>query len=86
MKSNRDTKQPLTKITLNGDTVPALIDSGAVVNIISENTYNNLSLQPCLLHTDLRILAYGSKDALPILGKFTGRVEARNKNKTDGTF
>lgn len=78
VKSNSNGKQPLTQIKLYGDTVPALIDSGAAVNIISEMTYNKLSIQPRLLHTDLRILAYGSKDALPILGKSTGCVEAKN--------
>ncbi|RXN06658.1 putative protein K02A2.6-like protein [Labeo rohita] len=86
LRGNSNSKQPLTQIKLYGDTVPALIDSGAAVNIISEKTYNKLSTQPCLLHTDLKILAYGSKDALPILGKFTGCVEAKNKTKTDGTF
>jgi hypothetical protein len=64
--------------------VPAPIDSGAAVNIISEKTFSNLSVQPRLLHTDLRILAYGSKDALPVVG--ASSVEARNKNKIDGTF
>lgn len=86
VKSNKDSRQPLTKVTLNGDKVQALIDSSAAVNLISEKTYNNLSIQPCLLHTDLRILAYGSKNALPIIGKFTGCVETRNKRKTDATF
>ncbi|RXN24365.1 Retrovirus-related Pol polyprotein from transposon 412 [Labeo rohita] len=86
LRGNSNSKQPLTQIKLYGDTVPALIDSGAAVNIISEKTYNKLSTQPRLLHTDLKILAYGSKDALPILGKFTGCVEAKNKTKTDGTF
>ena len=52
IKSNSDSKQPLTKIKLNRDTVPALIDYGAAVNIIIENTYNNLSLKAHLLHTD----------------------------------
>lgn len=63
-----------------------LIDSGAAVNIISEKTYNNLSIQPRFLHTDLRMLAYGSKNALPIIGKFTGCVETRDKRKTNATF
>lgn len=89
VKSNSNGKQPLTQIKLYGDTVPALTDSGAAVHIISEMTYNKLSIQPRLLHTDLRILAYGSKDALPILGKFTGCVEAKNTFyviKGDGCF
>lgn len=64
----------------------ALIDSSVAVNIISKNKYNNLSIQLRLLHTDLRMLAYGSKNALPIIGKFPGCGETRNKRKTDATF
>lgn len=50
VNSNSNSKQPLTQIKLYGDTVPVLIDSGAAVNIISEMTYNKLSVQPRLLH------------------------------------
>lgn len=71
---------------MNRDKVQALIDSGAAVNIISVKTYNNLSIQPRLLHTYLRILPYGSKSALPSIERFTDCVETWNKRKTDATF
>lgn len=52
------------------------IDSGAAVNIISKALFNMLSPKPQLRATTIKIFAYGSDTALPIIGVFQCNVQA----------
>ena len=49
-----------------------VIDSGASINIIDESAFHTLcqNVPITLQHSTTRILAYGAKSPLPILGKF----------------
>ena len=78
-------KHPRTSILLNDMQVEVLIDSGAAVNIISENIYNMLWPQPEMKVANIKIFSYGSKHALPIIGVFECSVNAKDRN-TQATF
>ena len=78
-------KHPRTSILLNDVQVEVLIDSGAAVNIISENIYNMLKPQPEMKVANIKIFSYGSKHALPIMGVFECSVKAKDRN-TQATF
>lgn len=79
VNSDTGVPQPKTDIKLNGVTVPVLIDSGAAVNVVNEGVFNTLDPQPKLTTANIKIFSYGSKTALPIVGKFTCNVQATTK-------
>ena len=58
-----------------------MVDTGASIDIIDESTYEMMqkSKSVCLSRTSNRIFAYGSQTQLPVLGKFKGTLESRNK-------
>ena len=78
-------KHPRTSILLNDMQVKVLIDSGAAVNIISENIDNMLWPQPEMKVANIKIFSYGSKHALPIMSVFECSVNAKDRN-TQATF
>ena len=61
-----------------------LIDSDAVVNIIDEITYNQFEPKPVLHAADARIVVYGSKDAMMLLGSF--ETDIRYKKAVKAVF
>ena len=69
------------KVKLNNVRVKMLIDTGASINIIDEKTFAYITqFKPISLqraHT--KIFAYGSKQQLPILGKFDIVVESKKR-------
>ena len=66
---------------INNQNVQCLLDAGASINIIDENSWqklnskNNLQLEP----TDVKVCAYGAINSLDILGKFQSSVETDQK-------
>lgn len=56
-----------------------MIDSGAAVNIISEEVFNTLKPKLRLSTAKIKIFSYGSKNALPIISTFTCNVQATHK-------
>lgn len=50
------------------------VNSGADVNIIDEHTFSHLKRRVRLSKTRARLYAYGSRNPLPVLGKFTATL------------
>ncbi|KAJ8038504.1 hypothetical protein HOLleu_15949 [Holothuria leucospilota] len=63
-------KRPNINIDVAGTNIPAVIDTGATVNVMSEDTYQTLQVTPVLQHETINIYAYGSKKPLTVIGKF----------------
>ena len=55
------------------------IDSGAAENIINEITNNRLEPKRALYAADIRIFAYGSKDAVILLDSFETGIRYKEK-------
>lgn len=71
-------KQPETVVKMNERAVHCMIDTGASVNIIDENTYQELGC-PKLSRKKTNVFAYGSKQALDVRGKFIAEIEVGHK-------
>ena len=69
-----------TRMKLNDTRISALIDSGAVVNIISESVFNAMTRRPQLTTVSVKIYPYGCTNPQPIAGAFNCDIEAGNKN------
>ncbi|KAI2646664.1 hypothetical protein H4Q32_027926 [Labeo rohita] len=76
LNSNTCQQQPQTQIEINGTKITALIDSGAAVNIISKAVFDKLTPKPQLRAATIKIFAYGSDSALPIIGVLQCNVQA----------
>ena len=80
-RTNESSKMPSVKVKLNNVRVKMLIDTGASINIIDEKTFAYITqFKPISLqraHT--KLFAYGSKQQLPILGKFDIVVESKKR-------
>ena len=50
------------------------IDTGASVNIVDEETFNSLKEKQNLRKSSVRLLAYGSKTPISIIGEFKTRI------------
>ena len=57
---------PTRHVTLQGEPVEMIIDTGASVNILQSSTYNSLQDRPTLQPTSTRIFPYGEKSPLPV--------------------
>lgn len=75
LNSNICQQQPQTQIK-NSTKVTALIDSGCAVNVISKAVFNMLTPKPQFRAVTIKIFAYGSDTALPIIGVFQCNVQA----------
>ncbi len=74
----RNKKRKLeVSVKINQENVKFLLDTGASINIIDENSWqkinsrNNIQLKP----TDVKVYAYGATKSLEILGQFESSVE-----------
>ena len=68
----KQTKMPTAKVKINNVNVTMIIDTGASVNIIDEQTFArvNANKNIRMQRTCTKIFAYGSEQHLPALGKF----------------
>ena len=73
------TKQPSVQLLLNRMPETFLVDSGASINIIDENTYAKLKVRPNLSKAPSQLFAYGSKTAMTTLGSFKAKFETKRK-------
>ena len=81
-KTNAHTKKLETKLTINGQEVLFLIDTGASVNILDEKSFDKINTtgKPVTLKkSNTKIFAYGSKAPLQLLGTFEETVETNKK-------
>ena len=63
------------QITVEGTLIPAIVDSGASVNVLDSATFNRLSDSWVVLRDSrVKMYAYGSKTPLPVKGIFNANV------------
>lgn len=72
---------PRAEVCISGHSISMVIDTGASINIISEQDFAKIKPRPHLSSTGVEIFAYGAKRPLPILGKFKGSVTAVDESK-----
>ena len=66
----RRTKLPRTIAKVNGAETEFIIDTGAGLNILDKNGFDNLRDKMKLDRTDIRVRAYKSEQPIMILGNF----------------
>ncbi|XP_064483033.1 uncharacterized protein K02A2.6-like [Ornithodoros turicata] len=66
----KSSKAPRVMLTVFNKELEFIIDTGATVNIISLDTYNSIPQRPQLVKPVPKVFAYGSKNELPLVGKF----------------
>ncbi|XP_064469758.1 uncharacterized protein K02A2.6-like [Ornithodoros turicata] len=66
----KSSKAPRVMLTVFNKELEFIIDTGATVNIIGLDTYNSIPQRPQLVKPVPKVFAYGSKNELPLLGKF----------------
>lgn len=69
-----NSKAPRVKVSLNDHSIEFIVDTGATVNIISQEKYNAMPNKPTLSSPVPKVFAYGSKTELHLLGKFTAQM------------
>ncbi|RXN00095.1 hypothetical protein EOD39_10254 [Acipenser ruthenus] len=72
-------KQPLTKTIVENTAIDVIVDSGASVSIMDETAYTKLQDKVQLQRANIKICTYGSRTALPLLGKFCTTVSNSTK-------
>ena len=77
---------PVFKVRVNDTWLDLLADSGSSINLLDCKSFNKLKPRPTLEPTDAKIYPYKSDDTLPILGKFTARVETTDTQTIEATF
>ncbi|KAJ1179120.1 hypothetical protein NDU88_004356 [Pleurodeles waltl] len=71
--------QPTCMIKVAGSTVKALIDKGALVNMMSVQQYHRLQPHPPLAPLSTKIFTYRSLTPLPLKGRMTVKVQAEGR-------
>jgi hypothetical protein len=71
---------PRAVVEVDGTEIECLIDTGAPVNVIDENTYKQMRPRPRVEQCDMLLFGYQSKVPVEILGKFIARVKHRNRS------
>ena len=77
-----DMERPVFTVSVNGQNFQLLADSGATVNILTQEDYNSIPHRPALVPHDRKVFGYGGKQALCVKGKFTAKLSASSDNHT----
>ena len=72
-------KRPTIKVKVEGHAFRMLVDTGSSINVIDEKAYNAIKPKPTLNKTDTKVYAYGSTEAVKIMGQFQAMIETQNK-------
>ena len=75
----RRNKKTHANITVNGQNVHFLIDTGATVDIIDANTFEKLRKKVSLQKSTTKIYAYGFQTPLPLKGQFQATLESKKR-------
>ncbi len=76
-------KSPYFEITVgNNDQIRMMADSGASVNILSENHYKSMAQRLPLQESTAKIFAYGDSKPLEVLGEATTSLRYKNRQCT----
>ena len=72
-------KQPKMAVKVNNSCTNFVVDSGASVNIMDEESFAQLQPKPALRMTQSNIYTYGAKSPLSLKGSFHATVESKDK-------
>ena len=75
-------KRPTIKVKVEGHALRMLVDTGSSIHVIDEKAYNAMKPKPKLNKTDTKVYAYGSIEAVKIMGQFQAMMETPNKLTT----
>ena len=81
----RRTKLPRMIAKVNGTETEFIIDTGAGLNILDKNGFDNLQDKLKLDRTDIRARAYKSEQPITILGKFCAKAQVQER-EAQATF
>jgi hypothetical protein len=87
--SSTSAKSPETQILIGDTNVKVLVDSGASVNIVHHNIFNQIQKNNPSIHlvpTKAKIRAYGSEDPRELAGQFKTTIQSSTGQHTDTTF
>ena len=72
---NKNTNKEATyPVLINQTKLNLLIDSGSTLNLLDDDSYNNLNPIPQLSESDTKIYPYQAKKLLAVLGTFKAVV------------
>ena len=74
-------KLPHAKISVDGFPLDMIIDTGASINVMDEQTFSKLKPKPALRHDETKIITYGSTARIPCVGKFQATFSSASKTK-----
>ena len=77
--SKEQNKKTHANVTVNGQNVHFLIDTGATVDIIDANTFEKLRKKVSLQKSTTKIYAYGFQTPLPLKGQFQATLESKKR-------
>ncbi|KAJ1129144.1 hypothetical protein NDU88_007515 [Pleurodeles waltl] len=69
--NGRGKRIPRCTVKIDGHQVPALIDTGASINIHAQSVFRQLPTRPQLRPTTVQVYAFGSATPIPLAGVFT---------------
>lgn len=78
--------KPMLKVTIDNNPINVLIDTGSSINVLDEQTYNNMFKKPKLSKTNTVVQAYGTNNKVTLIGKFQGTIETKQKYVTAPVF
>jgi hypothetical protein len=73
-----NTLLPEILLIINSVTINFIIDLGATINVIDQNTFSQMQPQPQLQQTTTSIHAYQSTDTIKTMGSFTTLINHHN--------
>ena len=76
--NTKQSKSPITKLTINNQKVTFTVDTGSTINIIDENTFNTLG-HINLKKTNIKAYPVNSTESVKMKGKFQTLVESRKR-------
>ena len=75
----------MMEVSINGNSVSALVDSGANDNLLDEGTYQSMVPVPQLVPSTTKLYPYSVDSAIDVLGQFQAQVQA-NRHGARATF
>ncbi|RMZ98111.1 RNA-directed DNA polymerase [Brachionus plicatilis] len=73
---------PMMTVLLCGLSLSFMVDTGAQVNIIDEQSFKKLKMKPKLHKFGSKLFGYGQSDSINTLGKFKTRVKYGNQYRS----
>lgn len=78
----KDWFMPMVTVFLCGISLSFMVDTGAQVNIIDEQSFKKLKMKPKLYKFGSKLYGYGQNDCITTLGKFKTRLKNGNNYKS----